>query len=189
MKPTKTSRSQVLMLLFGGILPVIAFAIVEDKYGVIWGTIAGMVFGVGEVVYEKLKLGKVNNITWFSNALILVLGGISLISQDGLWFKLQPAILLLTFGAIVIASSVMGKPLLVAMALKQNPDMRPEAIPFMTRLNLRFGILFIVMGAISTHAALYWSVEAWAFLKSIGVTLIMIAYLAGEFIYARLKRK
>ena len=38
-----------LGLLFGGLLPVIAFTVIEERYGVIWGVISGMAFSVGEM--------------------------------------------------------------------------------------------------------------------------------------------
>jgi intracellular septation protein len=189
MTPQKTSRSQILIFLFGGVLPVLAFALVEERFGVIWGTIAGMIFGFGEIVYEKIRLGKVNGITWFSNALILVLGAVSLISQDGVWFRLQPAILLFCFGAALLGSNAIGKPLLVGMALKQRPDIPSDRIGILKTLNLRIGILFLLLAGLSVDAALRWSVEAWAFLKSVGVTIIIVAYFGGEVIYARIKAR
>jgi intracellular septation protein len=173
-------RAQMMVLLFGGILPVVAFAIVEDRFGVAWGTAAGMAFGVGEIVYEKISAGKVAGVTWFANAMILVLGAISLISNDGVWFKLQPAILLLFFGGAILVSSFMGKPLLVAMSLKQNPSLPEKAVDLLKTMNLRIGVLLLLLAGVSTWAALSWSTEAWAFLKGIGVTLILAVYLAGE---------
>ncbi|RYZ77055.1 MAG: intracellular septation protein, partial [Proteobacteria bacterium] len=189
MNSARPNRSQVLMLLFGGILPVVAFAIVEERYGVVWGTIAGMIFGVAELLYEKIRLGKVNGITWFSNALILVLGAISLISKDGVWFRLQPALLLACFGLAMLGSNIIGKPLLVAMAVKQRPDIPPERLMILKNLNLRVSVLLLILAGVSVDAALRWSVEAWAFLKGFGVTIIMVAYFGLEVVWARAKNK
>jgi intracellular septation protein len=36
-----SSKKQALSLFFGGLLPVIAFTLIEEKYGVIAGLIAG----------------------------------------------------------------------------------------------------------------------------------------------------
>ena len=185
---TKPSRSRLFLLLFGGILPVVAFAIVEEKYGVIWGTIAGMVFGIGEVIYEKIYLKKVAGVTWFSNALILILGGVTLLSADGVWFKLQPAIFLFCFAGILAGSSILKKPLLAAMAAKQNPSLPPQAVVMLKALNARLSIVFLFMAALSTWAALRWSTEAWAFLKSVGVFIILLVYLGAEIIYRRVFR-
>lgn len=188
-KPSKKNRSQLMLLLFGGVLPVIAFTLFEEFYGVIWGTIAGMAFGFGEVIYEKVRLKKVNGITWFSNALILVLGGITLISEDGFWFKMQPALFLYAFAIALVVSSLIKKPLMVALTLKQNPDLPPQAIELIKVLNLRLGFVFLALGALSTWAAFSWSTEAWAFLKSVGVLIILAFYMAAELIIRRMKNR
>ncbi|HVK61252.1 MAG TPA: septation protein IspZ [Bdellovibrionales bacterium] len=185
MKSSSNRRSTALILFFGGILPVIAFTIVEEYYGIMWGTVAGMVFGIGEVLFEKFKNGRVAGITWFSNAMILVLGGVSLIANDGVWFKMQPAILLYVFGFAVVGSSFMNKPVMLEMTLKQNPNLPEHAVSYVKGLNTRLGLALVAMGALSTWAALAWSTEAWAFLKSIGVMIILAAYFGGEIAFRK----
>lgn len=175
----------MLLLLFGGILPVIAFTIVEEYYGVIWGTIAGMAFGIGEILYEKIKFKKVSGVTWFSNILVLVLGAASIYSTEGMWFKLQPATFLFCFATILFSSTIMRKPLLVAMAQKQNPNIPAPALEIMGAMNFRLSIVFYFLSALSTWAAISWSTEAWAFLKSVGVFIILFAYMGIEIIYRK----
>ncbi|OQW46769.1 MAG: hypothetical protein A4S09_02340 [Proteobacteria bacterium SG_bin7] len=184
-QPTKSTKSRTLLLLFGGILPVVAFAIVEEYYGVIWGTVAGMMFGIGELLYEKIRFKKISGVTWFSNILVLALGGLSLYSAEGIWFKLQPAIFLFCFAAILISSSIIKKPLLVALAQKQNPNIPAPALEVMGTMNLRLGFVFYFLSTLSTWAAIGWSTEAWAFLKSVGVFIILSIYMGGEIIYRR----
>lgn len=53
------AKSQALALFFGGLLPVIAFTVIEEKYGTVAGLIAGIVFGLGEVLFETIKYKKV----------------------------------------------------------------------------------------------------------------------------------
>lgn len=190
-RPSKKTpnKQAVLALIFGGLLPVLAFAFVEEHYGVVWGTAAGMAFGIGEIVYEKLKLGKVSGLTWFSNALILILGTVSLISQDGVWFKLQPALLLGVFGSLLLGSSILKRPLMVAMAQKQRPDLPPETFTVLKKLNTRLAFVFFMMAGIAVDAALRWSVEAWAFFKSVGVLILIGVYFIGEVGVQRFRMK
>ena len=101
-KQRQSSKSKAFSLFFGGLLPIIAFTVIEEKYGIIAGLIAGMIFGLGEIIYEYITVKKVSTITWIGNGLILGLGGISLISNEGVWFKLQPAIL--EFGFFIFLS-------------------------------------------------------------------------------------
>ena len=182
-----SSKKQALSLFFGGLLPIIAFTVIEEKYGVIAGLIAGMVFGVGEIIYEYASVRKVSTITWIGNGLILGLGGISLISSEGIWFKLQPAILEFGFFVFLLISWVMKKPFLVMMIEKQNPEAPDFIKTQMNGMTLRLSFFMLVHAVIATWAALYWSTEAWALLKGAGLTISMIVFMVGEVLYVRLK--
>jgi intracellular septation protein len=184
---THNPKKQALSLLFGGLLPVIAFTVIEEKYGIIAGLIAGMVFSVGEIIYEYISYKKVSTMTWVGTGLILGLGAVSLISSEGIWFKLQPAILELGFFIFLLASWIMKKPFLVLMIEKQNPH-APEFIKTqMSGMTLRLSFFMLAHSLIATWAAFYWSTESWALLKGVGLTVSMIIYMLGEIIWARYK--
>lgn len=184
-----TSKKQALSLFFGGLLPIIAFTVIEEKYGIIAGLIAGMVFGVGEIIYEYVSVKKVSTITWIGNGLILGLGAVSLVSSEGIWFKLQPAILEFGFFIFLIISWIMKKPFLVLMIEKQNPDAPDFLKKQMSGMTLRLSFFMLGHAVIATWAALYWSTEAWAILKGVGLTVSMIIYMVAEVLWARMKIK
>lgn len=182
MSPKKQAMSS---LFFGGLLPVIAFTLIEDRYGVLWGVVAGMVFGVGEMSLEWLRERKVSAITLGGNLFILVLGGISLLTQEGVWFKLQPAIMEGVFAAGLFISWFMKKPLLLWMMEKQRgevPAPLREAFPGMT---FRMGVFFLIHTVLATWAALKWSTQSWALLKGVGFTLSFVLYMAVEILLIR----
>lgn len=178
-----------MTFLIGGLLPVIAFTLVEQFYGAIGGAIAGIVFGLGEIGWEYRRMGKVQNITWVSNGLVLVFGLLSLWEDNGVFFKLQPAALLLLFAFLLFGSSLMKKPFLSAMARKQNPHLPVEALAFIDKLNFRLGIFFLFLTALSVYAAFYWTTVAWAFLKGIGLPILLGAYILAEVAWMRIFRR
>ena len=187
--PGSQDRKKVLTsFVFGGILPVIAFTIIEEYYGTVWGIIAGMVFGVGEVLWELRTQKRVDPMTWGGNALILVLGGISLFAQEGLWFKLQPALMEFLMAVVLIGSYIVGKPILIAMARKQNPQMPPQVTAILGGLTFRTGLFMLTQAALATWAAIKWSTTAWALLKGVGFTVSMVVYFVIEGLWIR-KRK
>jgi intracellular septation protein len=187
-----TQRQAVRSFLVGGLLPVIAFTVIEEVYGTVAGLIAGMVFGVGEILWEYRTRGQVDPITWGGNALILVLGGISLFTNEGVWFKLQPALLEIAMTAALWGSWLLKKPLLLAMSRKQGG--LPEGIPLemrqtmeegMSGLTLRLGVFFALHAALAVWAALHWSTAAWAILKGVGLTVSLMVYLVVETLLLR----
>ena len=178
--PTPTPKAQALSLLFGGLLPVILFTVIEEKYGTVAGLIAGMIFGLGEIIYELVKYKKVSTITWIGNGMLLGLGAVSLFTNEGIWFKMQPAIFELLFFGILFFSWAMKKPFLKVMTEKQNPHLPEFVKEKLSGVTLRLSFFFLFHSILATYAAFYWSTEAWAILKGVGLTVSMIVYMVIE---------
>lgn len=175
--------------MVGGLLPLVAFTVIEEVYGTLAGLVAGMVFGVGEILWEWRTQGRVEALTWGTNALILILGGISLLTSDGLWFKLQPAILEGVFVLFLWGSLVLRKPLLSALIRKQRPEfvrgLPPEMEAGLRGMTLRLGVFFALHCALAIWAALHWSTAAWAALKGVGLTVSLLLYSLAEGAFLR----
>ena len=185
---SQIQRPSRMAFLVGGLLPVLAFAAVEQFYGAIGGAIAGIVFGLGEVTYEYWRFRKVQRITWVSNALVLVFGGLALWEDNGAFFKLQPAALLLIFAGLLFGSSFLKRPFLTALAKKQNPNIPPEVEAVLNGMNFRLGFFMLALTALSVHSAFYWSTAAWAFLKGIGLPILLGLYILAEMAWARWRK-
>lgn len=179
-------KAAALALVFGGLLPVIAFTVIEEKYGTLAGLIAGMIFGSAEIIYELIRYKKVNTITWIGNGLLLGLGAISLFSSEGIWFKLQPAILEFGFFIFLSGSWILKKPFMAMMLEKQNPTAPDFLKQRMSGMTLRLGLFFFIHAMLATWAAFYWSTESWALLKGVGITISMLFYMGAEIIWMRL---
>lgn len=184
MKPAN-GKQAALSFFFGGLIPVIAFTVIEEKYGVIAGLIAGMAFGFGEIIYELIRHGKVATMTWLGNGLLLVLGGISLVSSEGLWFKLQPALMEGLFALAMWGSCLIKKPLLVVLAEKQGQQLPDLVKGKLNGVTWRTGFFFAAHTGLALWAALDWSTTNWALLKGLGLTLSFILYLGAEVFYLR----
>lgn len=179
-------KASALALVFGGLLPVIAFTVIEEKYGTLAGLIAGMIFGSAEIIYELIRYKKVNTITWIGNGLLLGLGAISLFSSEGIWFKLQPALLEFGFFIFLSGSWILKKPFMAMMLEKQNPTAPDFLKQRMGGMTLRLGLFFLIHALLATWAAFYWSTESWALLKGVGITISMLFYMGAEIIWMRL---
>jgi intracellular septation protein len=178
-------------VLLAGLVPVVVFTVIEETYGVVAGLIAGMVFGVGEIVWEKWRQGRVQTMTWIGNGMLLGLGGVSLLTQEGYWFKLQPAILEGAFMIALIGSVAIGRPAMLEMSKAQGTwaQVPPERRALMDRalrgMTLRMGLFFGIHAVLTAWAALHWSTRAWGILKGVGFTLSMLVYLGLEVLVLR----
>ncbi len=184
-QPRQKPKSQALAFFFGGVLPLVAFTVIEDQYGTLAGIIAGMVFGVGEVAYEYITQKKVSAITWIGNLMILILGGISLVSSEGLWFKLQPALFEAFFALFLWGSLILKKNFLLLMAEKQGNPVPEVLRPKMNGLTFRLGIFFAIHTGLAIWSALKWTTAQWALLKGVGLTVSFVLYLILEIFILR----
>ncbi len=143
-----------------------------------------MLFGCGEILWEWRTRGKVDPLTWGGNGMLLLLGGISWITQDGIWFKLQPSLMEASMAVGLWVSVLMKKNLLLSLAEKQGGRLKPGwseiLLPAFRGLTLRMGVFFAVHAVGAAWAAFYWSTAAWVALKGIGLTVSLIVYLVVE---------
>jgi len=180
----QSSKNQALRSLFlGGIIPVVVYTILEEKAGPLWGLVFGMGFGILEILLEAFRYRKVEMVTWIGNGLLVVMGGISLLTQEGIWFKLQPSILEAGMAFLLLGSWILKKPLLVTMAKKQ--ELPPVLENHLAAITFRLGIFFLLHSVLAAYAAYFWSTRAWAILKGVGLTLSMLLYLGLEIIAIR----
>ena len=180
-KNSLSQKQQLLLMLF----PVILFTVVEEWGGLRWALILSIVYAIGEVSWEKWHYGKISGMTLFSNAMVVGLSLVSYYTQDGLWFKLQPAILEVVMAAMLIGSAVLRKPMLVVMMEQQGHAVNEIMRGFFGALTFRMGLFFIAQAGLAVYAGLYWSTEVWAFLKSIGIMVMMVVYLLAEIMIFR----
>lgn len=182
-------KSQMLSLFFGGILPIIAFTVIEEKYGVFYGLIAGLFFGIAEITYELVRYKKVSQMTLISNSLIVIMGTVSLFLNDGIWFKLQPALFEFGFFIFLLVTWIAKRPFLKSMVEKQNPEVPEFFKNKLSGITFRLSIFFLIQSVIATYAALYWSTEAWAILKGVGLFISMAIYMAIEMFWIKITLK
>ncbi|HRO67912.1 MAG TPA: septation protein IspZ [Pseudobdellovibrionaceae bacterium] len=185
MRPLPRHRARWGGLFWGGVVPILAFTIIEDRYGTWWGLIAGLVFAAGEMTLEFIRHRKISRLTLLSGALLIALGLLSLWTDDGLWFKLQPALFEAFFAFALWGSLFFEKNLIEWMAAAQGRELPGVAKPFLRGLTFRLGLFFALQAALATWAAFAWSTQAWAFLKSVGILVFLAIYMGAEFFLLR----
>jgi intracellular septation protein len=176
-------------LFFGGLLPIVVFTVIEERYGAQKGLIAGLIFGAGEVLYEKVKLKKVSKITWVGNGFLVALGAVSLLTADGFWFKMQPAIMEFIMVLMLWGSLVIKKPLFKTIAEMQGTQLPSAVSDRLFGITFRSGLFFLIHTGLAIWAAYSWTTTQWALLKGLGLTISFVIYLVAEGFYLRLSRQ
>jgi len=186
-----------MKLLFLGLVPVIIFWFVEDKFGTVWGLIAAIVWAIGECIYEYAKTRKVEGLTLFSTGLVVVLGGVGAILDKSILFKFQPVIMEVVFAGILVWGGRAGEPLLLKMAKKtrpeiftnQNPLLLESQLRMMKRLTRNLITVLLIHSILLSYVAVKGSTGQWAFWKGIGFNAFVLLWAFSEFLIMRQKNK
>ena len=149
-------------------LPAIAYWYLETYYTLKIALIGGLILAIIEISLEKILTKKVHKISLFNFWLILILGGISLLGEEGIWFKLQPFFTGVLMGTYFLWSTSTGKSLMAEMMPMQND--KKHALPEFVFIKLErdLGIFMICYGIFMAYIALKQETKAWLFYKTIG---------------------
>jgi intracellular septation protein A len=82
-------NNQILKQLSFAFFPILVFIIADELYGVIIGMAVAMIFSGAEFIYTMYKHKNVDFFILFDVLLISILGGISIVSHNDIFFKLN----------------------------------------------------------------------------------------------------
>jgi len=85
---------------------------ISEVAAVIKGTLAFMVAAVIALAVSKWRLGKVSPMLWFSTALIVGFGALTIFFGDPTFVQLKPTIIYSLFGLVLIVGWLKGKAML-----------------------------------------------------------------------------
>lgn len=179
-----------MKLLILGLVPVLIFWVIEDKFGTLWGLAAAAVWAVGECIYSYARYRKIDNLTLISTALVLILGGLSWALDNSLFFKFQPVLIELIFVVAIWWFSRDGRPALLKMAEQARPEIfsklseqqRALQQSMFTKLSRRLCWMLWIHIVVMVVVALYGTTGQWAFAKGIGFNLLLGLWLVSEFL-------
>lgn len=161
--------SGLLFRLGLGFVPLIVYVVAEA----IWGTLVGVAVGVGTGIVEfVVVLLRQKRVDWFvllDVGLLVVLGLLSIGSEEGLFFRLKPALLDLILVGLLVFSLVGTRNLVLGMMIRNLDDASREKFEKASdRIRPMLWGLTIILAvhALATGAAALWADEAtWIFVS------------------------
>jgi isopentenyldiphosphate isomerase/intracellular septation protein A len=174
-----------------GFLPLIVFIMADS----IWGTEIGLIVAIGvgiiEFILSYIKEKVIDKFILLDVGLIVVLGTVSILLENEIFFKLKPALIELLF-CIILGISVFS-PVNVMMLLSKrymkNIELNEAQMQQFTRSLQALFYIFLAHTVLIVYSAFFMSKGAWAFISG-GLFYILFAiYFGFEFIRTRRKRK
>ncbi len=165
-------------------LPAIAYWYLEANYPIRIAVAGGLALAFVEMGLEWFFNKHIHTVSKANFFIILLLGGMSLLGDKGIWFKLQPCLTGIGISGFMAYRLRVGKGLLVEfvndLPLKNKP---PEF--FTSSMEKHLTIYFFVTGVFMGYVAFFHSTDTWAFFKTIGNYILFGIFYVFEIFWCR----
>lgn len=177
-----------LAILLPGLLPLIVFIVVDEFVDTKWAIATALVFGIAIFVYTWFRNNKPDSFVLFDTLLLAAFGGISILLNDEVFFKIKPAIIQTILVIIIGVSAFSPRNLILSMAKTYMPGKElSEAQLKHLRIQTRVMFwLFLGHTLLVYYSVFYMSKEAWAFVSGGLFYIIAGVWFAIEFIRQRI---
>lgn len=135
---------------------------IAELAAVIKGTMAFMVAAVVALAVSKWRLGKVSPMLWFSTALIVGFGALTIFFGDPVFVQLKPTIIYSVFGIALLIGVWRGRALLQILLEAAFEGLTSEG---WLKLSRNWGVFFLALAALNEGLRAYMSFEGWLWAK------------------------
>lgn len=184
-------RKTLLKNLTIGFLPLLVFIIADEFLGLTVGLLVAIAFGVGEAFFIYFREKRIDRFILFDTGLIVVLGLVSILLHNDIFFKLKPGLIELILVVLIGVTAFSNNPILIHMTGRYMKGIKfsNEQIQQMRRMMRRMFFLFTAHTILIFYSAYFMSKEAWGFISG-GLLYILMGGIVGvEFIRTRLQRR
>lgn len=163
-------------------IPAVAYWLLETYFSLEIALIGGILLGLVEMGLEKKFTGHVHTLSKLNVALIVILGGVSLIAQEGVFFKLQPTFTGVALASFLIYKKYRKQSLMVEMLrdMKQKQPLPDEAYQI---LEWHMCVFLIIFATFMAQVALYETTATWLFWKTGGFYIAFGGFMVVEMIF------
>ena len=133
-----------------------------ELLAIIYGTGAFMGAAVVALIFSRWKFGRGSPMLWFSTALIVGFGALTIFFGDPTFVQLKPTIIYSALGAILLIGAWRGKALLQILLEAAFEGLTSKGWLALSR---NWGIFFLTLAALNEGLRNYLSFEDWLWAK------------------------
>jgi isopentenyldiphosphate isomerase/intracellular septation protein A len=181
------TRTELLKKLLPGFIPLFVFIIADE----IWGTKTGLIVAVGvgilEMIWVAIREKRFDTFILFDTLLLIALGGISILLDNDLFFKLKPGLIELIL-VIVLAVSAFSEINIIGLMGKRylkGVSFKTGQLALMRKSLKTLFWIFLGHTILVFYSAFFMSNEAWAFISG-GLFYILFG---AFFLYELIRQK
>lgn len=185
------NRTQLLKKLLPGFIPLFVFIAADE----IWGTKIGLFVAIGvgilEMLWIAVKEKRFEKFVLFDTLLLIVLGGISILLDNDIFFKLKPGLIELILVAILAVSAFSNINIIGLMGQRYMKDVEFNSAQLqqMRKSMKTLFFIFLLHTVLVFYSSFFMSKEAWAFISGGLFYIIFAVYFVIEFLRHKQKNK
>ena len=182
------NRKKLLLQLLPGFIPLFVFIVADEIWGTNIGLIVAVALGIIELCYYRIKDGKFDRFILLDTLLIIVLGIVSIILENEIFFKIKPALIGMLFCIVLGISAFSPKNILFNMSKRymKGIDFNEEQQHQMQKSTRVMFWLFAGYTLLVLYSTRFMSNEAWAFISGGFLYILFGGYFVFEFAKARI---
>lgn len=169
------------MKLLLDFLPVIIFfGVYKSTDDIILATAVLIPATLLQMLYTWIRSHKIEKMQLVTLALVILLGGATVVFQDKTFIQWKPTVVNWLFGVAFLGSQFIGSKPIVQRLMESNLEL--PAIAW-RQLNIAWVIFFIVMGVLNLLVAYNFSEETWVNFKLFGMLGLTLVFILAQGMY------
>jgi len=185
------NRAQLLKKLLPGFIPLFVFIAADEIWGTKVGLFVAVGVGIAEMIWVAVKEKRFEKFVLFDTLLLVVLGAVSILLDNDIFFKLKPGLVELILVAVLAISAFSGVNIIGLMGQRYMKDIelsKAQVQQMRTSMKSLF-FIFLVHTVLVFYSAFYMSKEAWAFISGGLFYIIFGIYFLYELYRQKKKQK
>lgn len=166
-------------------LPALAYWYLEANYSLRVALIGGLTLAFVEILLEYSFTRAIHTLSKFNFGLILFLGALSLLGEEGIWFKLQPLFTGVALFSFMWYRLLRGRGLLLELLDSLPKSRRRPPDQVVSSLEKHLAAFFLLYGLFMGGLALFATTAVWLFFKVIGFYIAFLLFLLLELLLIR----
>jgi isopentenyldiphosphate isomerase/intracellular septation protein A len=184
-------KLELLKTLAPGFLPLVIFIGADAIWGTRIGLIVAITVGILELIYSYVKDKVVDKFILLDIGLIVALGGVSIVLENDIFFKLKPALIELIF-CVILGVSVFSPVNIMLMMTKRymkNMSMGEAQLKQLNKSLKAMFYIFLGHTVLIVYSAVFMSKGAWAFISGGLFYILFGVYFVLQLLQNKWKKK
>ncbi|NSW45280.1 MAG: NUDIX domain-containing protein [Bacteroidales bacterium] len=178
------NAKELIRKMLPGLLPLLIFIIADEVFDTVVSLSIAIAVGIFQAIWIFIKEKRFDYFVLLDTGLIIILGLISIISHDELFFKLKPGIVQVIMCIMLLFIAFAPPTFLAAMMGRYglNTELNEESVRILRRNMKLLSVLLLLHTGLVFYSAFYMSKEAWGFISGVLLYLIFGVYFLAEFL-------